>query len=56
MAPLPVIGTATLRPAEEQPVADDRQSRGHHQRRHLFKAFDHRGASTVDAPQSDRSV
>ncbi|WP_259721653.1 hypothetical protein [Synechococcus sp. CS-1328] len=35
------MAPATLGPAEEQPVADDRQTRRHHQSGHLLEALDH---------------
>ncbi|MEB3234938.1 MAG: hypothetical protein VKM98_05890 [Cyanobacteriota bacterium] len=44
-----LIGAAPLRPAEKQPVTDDRQTGGNNQSGHLFQAFDHRCVSAGTA-------
>jgi hypothetical protein len=43
MAP---VGVAATGPAEEQPVAHDRQTSGHHEGGDLFEALDHRGGAS----------
>jgi hypothetical protein len=35
------MGSSSLGPAEEQPVAHQGETRGDHQRGHLFQALDH---------------